>query len=204
MEKVIKLFSALFLVVVVTIGCTASYNVKTVADEFSDPNSALITKMMTDNFINSYADPLKLVPASQLNAYVMVNKNTNKVEELGLFLINVRHSGGMMRVSNSWLNIREGDEMIILTDTKRIVLYAKRPRIDSRTSYNSVTRSIDTDYFDYAFYPIQKDDFKALATSQTFKLKVQGQNGVDVYKDQINAGLLPNFLKFYQEEIEGK
>lgn len=61
-------------------GCTASYNVKTVADEFSDPNSALITKTMTDNFINSYADPLKLVPASQLNAYVMVNKNTNRYD----------------------------------------------------------------------------------------------------------------------------
>ncbi len=142
MEKVIKLFSVLFLVMVVTVGCTASYNVKTVADEFSDPNSSIITKTMTDNFINSYADPLKMVPASQLNAYVMVNKNTNKIEELGLALTNVRHSGGMMRASNTWLNIRAGDEMIILTDTKRIALYAKRTRIDSRTSSNSVTRSI--------------------------------------------------------------
>ncbi len=186
------------------IGCTASYNVKTLVDEFSDPNTPLLTKTMTDNFITSYADPLKLVPSSQLNAYVMVNKNTNKVENIGLALINVRHAGGIMHQKNSWLTIRQGDEMIILTDTKRIALYAERPRIDSNSSYNSVSMSVDTNYFDYAFYPISKDDFKALASSTTFKLKVSGQNGADEYKEQINSGLLSNFSKFYQDEIEGK
>jgi hypothetical protein len=202
MKRVTKLFSALFFVMVALIGCTAPYNVKTMNDEFPDPNSSLTTKTMTDNFINSYADPLKLVPASQLNAYVMLDKNTDKVQELGVFLINVRHSGGIMHASNSWLNIREGDELIILTDSKRLSLYAKRPRVNSTTSSNSVTHSIDTNYFDYVFYPIQKEDFKALAFSQTFKMKVTGQNGADEYKDQINAGLLPNLLRFYQEEIE--
>ncbi|HAK59005.1 MAG TPA: hypothetical protein DCO77_01310 [Nitrospiraceae bacterium] len=191
--------SAFIILAAMVLGaCTAGYKVKVVEDQFSDPNKAYITKTMDGNFISSTADPLKLVPASELNAYVMVNKQTNKADRVGLHLYNVRRNG------NKWLNIREGDEMIILADNNRVVLRARNAKMDHHVSSNSVTRTIDTDYFDSAFYSIEKEDFKKIAYATSIKIKINGMSGIEEYTKQINGGLLPNFKRFYEEEVEMK
>ena len=194
----------IFFLVLLSFSCTTSaYRVTTLQGESSDPNSSLIIKTMTDNFIERSADPFKIVPASQLNAYVMVDRQSVKIKQLGLALTNVRHEGGTIHGQNAWLNIIEGQEMILLVDEHRIALKAERPRIDSKTNDNPETGGVDTSYIDYASYPLSIDDFKTIATAQTIKIKVFGQDAVSEYNEQINAGLLPNLLQFYRKEVEG-
>ncbi len=185
--------------------CSAPYAVKTLQDEFSDPGKPLITRMMVDNFILSTADPLKLTPSSKLNAFIIYNRETNQVVDIGLTLINVRYGSTFSGNNQGWLNIREGNELILLTDTARLVLFAKKSSLMPATSsYNSITHSVDTNYSEQAIYSIIKDDFKILVSANLIKIRVFGVNGTQDYTSPINDGFLPNLKKFYIEEIESR
>jgi hypothetical protein len=200
--KIIRLLAISFIlssaIILVSCSMTSPYVVQDGADDFSDPNSKFISRAMYDNHIVE-RDPMKLVPYSELNSEIFIDKKTNIPIRIILALKNVRRSD---RGYSGPLYIREGDEMIIITDTKRITL--KSSFVKSLSKYSPNQFGSFYYYFDFASYEISKQDFKEIANTKVIKIRVNGSEGYQDYTHSINEAFIPNFLRFYQEEIQGK
>lgn len=164
-------------------------------DEFADKNAPeLIT--LEENYI-AFKDPLGMVPSSQLVPYVF-KRNDGSIESMGFYLTNVRNYG-------KWLNIKEGDKIIFLVDDVRISAKADNTKIDHYTSgYNSVSKSITTYYYDYAWYQISQDDMKKICNSSSVKIRVMGHDDVDEYgtgNSSLNKSFYENNKRFFAEVV---
>lgn len=190
MKRIFLLLPMLFL-----FSCAASYSVKTVNDQFSDPNAPTILMLENNGIINH--DPLGMVPSSELNCYLSLEKKTNKIIEMGMFLIHVD--------GNRNLFIREGDEMIFIADSNRIVLKAKSTKADYMSSgYNTVSKRYYNYFFDFAWYPCAKEDFYKITHAKDLKFKIIGANTIREYGTdyKILGGCIENLRLFYDTNIK--
>src|SRR5665647_2249571 len=123
----------LFVFVLLIFGCaypyTSPYLVKNQTDEFTDPNADLIFRSIMGNHIYE-RDPMGLAPFSELNIEMGIHKKSNKIVASSLFLKNVRSSG---RGQSSPLYIKDGDKLIIITDSARITLVARSTKSYSKS-----------------------------------------------------------------------
>ena len=185
------------LAIVVTIslfGCAGGkYNIVNSSDnEFAEKGKgSLIT--LEENYID-FKDPMGIVPSSQFIPYVH-HDNDNKIISTGFYLINVKTSG-------KWLNIRKGNELVILADGKRIVSEAENTKIDHSFSTNSAI----TYYYDYAWYEFSFKDMKDIVSAKNIKIMVTGKDGAQEYGTKnsgysINDSFYSQNNKFFNEQI---
>jgi hypothetical protein len=196
-----KRTAGLIVLVVLIFGCaypyTSPYLVKNHADEFTDPAANLIFRSMVGNHIYE-RDPMGLVPFSELNIDMGIHKKSNKIVASSLFLKNVRSSG---RGQSSPLYIKDGDKLIIITDSARITLAARYTKSYSKSEI--LMGRLHYTYFDLAHYAISKDDLKKIADAKNIKFRVTGSEGMQDYS-VVNETFLPNLSRFYVEEISNR
>ncbi len=191
----------LIVLVVLIFGCaypyTSPYLVTNEVDEFTDPNDELVFRSMAGNHIYE-RDPMGLVPFSELNITMGIHKKSNKIIDSSLFLKNVRSSA---RGHSIPLYIKDGDKLIIITDTARIILAARSTKTYSKSEI--LMGRLHYTYFDLAHYAISKDDLKKIAEAKSIKLRVTGSEGNQDYSI-VNETFLPNLSRFYAEEISNR
>lgn len=191
----------LFVFIVFIVGCAYPYSspyiVKNQNDEFADPNVDLIFRTMVGNHIYE-RDPVGLVPFSELNIEMGIHKKSNKIIAISLFLKNIRFSA---RGYSGPLYIRNGDKLIIIADTERIILAAKSTK--AHFTSKILMGRLDYTYYDMAHYEISKDDLKKIADAKKIKLRVTGSDGSQDYSI-VNETFLPNISRFYSEEISNR
>lgn len=174
--------------------CAASYSVKTMNDEFSDPKAPTILLLENNAIINH--DPMGMVPDTELNCYLTLDKKSNKILEMGISLQHVDGSRNLL--------IREGDEMIFIADTSRIALKAKSTKADyMSSSYNTVSKRYYDYFFDFAWYPCSKEEFKIITHAKNLKFKIIGANAIREYGTnfKILDGCIKNLRMFYDDKI---
>lgn len=182
-------------------GCGGGkYAIKQSADDQFSDNSKPNLVTLEENYID-FKDPLGLVPSSQLVPYLFRDTEGN-ITEMGFHLINVRSYG-------KWLNIRKGNEIIFLINGERISAKASNTKIDHYSSgYNSVSRSVDTYYYDYAWYKLTKDQMEKICSSSDIKIQVVGNDGIEEYGTgksgfSMNESFYANNKRFFKEEVVG-
>ena len=194
-----KKYAVLLFLVFFLIGCAPSkYAIKKSSDsEFADKNAPeLVT--LEENYID-FKDPMGLVPSSQLIPYAFVDK-AGKINEMGFHLINVRSY-------DRWLNIRKGDQIVFIADEERLTAKAQNTEIDHiTTGYNSVSKTVDTYYYDYAWYPLSKESMEKISKAKSIKLQIMGQDGLAEYGTKnrgfsIHKSFYENNRRFYEEVI---
>ena len=179
---IIKMYALIFILLLSGCMGSSSYKVKHNTDDpFADKSgSQLVT--LDENFI-AQKDPLGLVPFSQLIPYVIRN-NKGKNMEMGFHLKNVQND---FLVPTKWLNIRQGDEIVFLADGRRISARATNTRLDHTTDYNSLVKRAITTYFDFAWYPLTRDQMEVICNSNNEKIKVYGNDGTNEYGTGTNG-----------------
>lgn len=196
-----KRIALLFALIFIFYSCAASYVVTDMGDEFSNPGGPA-GRILRGNYI-VFKDPLGLIANSQLNPYLFRDKKSNEIMECGFQLINVRNHNAY--TNQKWLVIREGDEMIFLTDGERVVLKAKGTKIDHIVGkYNTVTKTHPIDYYDYAWYPCTIHQFKQIASSNNLKIRINGKEGIETYgvHRKLLDSFLPNLKMFMENELQ--
>ncbi|MHB8744466.1 MAG: hypothetical protein ACYC9L_15275 [Sulfuricaulis sp.] len=183
--------------------CAAGYRVGEVADKYSNPAQPAIYTM--DGNAIDFAD-LGFTRVSELNGLVARDRTTGKVLFTGFALTrNTSDQEVAVGSTSKWLNIRAGDEAIVLADGKRIVLTAIVGKTVSQVSH-SVGYPVGTDHYDYAEYHATPEQFGKIAYAQHLEFKVFGQNGTAIYP-RAHRALLDSFRRnlaqFYQDEIAG-
>ena len=190
---------ALLIVTLIMSGCVGSkYAIKQSSDDqFSDKSKpTLIT--LEENHID-FRDPLGMVPSSELLPYLFRNKNGN-ITEMGFHLINVR-------TNEKWLNIRKGNEIVFLVNGKRITAKANNTKIDHTSSgYNSVSRTVYTYYYDYAWYKLTKEQMQKICNAKSIKIQLVGNDGREEYGTDkrghsIKESFYINNKKFFNEQV---
>jgi len=94
-----------------------------------------------------------------------------------------------------------------LADGRRISARATNKRLDHTTDYNSFVKRAITTYFDFAWYPLTRDQMEVICNSNNVKIKVYGNDGINEYGTGKNGynELLETFYKnnkkFFNEEI---
>jgi hypothetical protein len=179
----------------------AKYAVKHSSDDQFADKSGPVLITLEENYID-FKDPMGIVPSSQLVPYLF-RDNDGNITEMGFHLTNVRSN-------EKWLNIRKGNEIVFLVDGKRISAKASNTKIDHYTSgYNSVTRSVITYYYDYAWYGLTKEQMETVCNSTDIKIKIIGNDGIEEYGTgkrgfSMNESFYSHNKKFFNEEILGR
>ncbi len=195
-KRIAILFIALF--VSFLVGCAYPYQspyiVNDQTDEFTDPKADLIFRDMRGNHIYE-RDPMGLTQFSELNGVAAIHKKSKKIVGISLFLKNVRCNA---RGQSGPLYIRDGNEMIIVTDSTRIVLVARSTKSYSKSEI--LMGRVHFTYFDLAHYAISKENLKLIAEAKSIKIRVTGSNGIHDYSI-VNETFLPNISRYYTEEV---
>ena len=177
-------------------------------DQFADKKGPVLITLK-ENYIE-FKNPVVNEPFSQLIPYVLHNR-TGNIIDMGFYLINVQ--GYFSIEHRSCLAIRDGDEIIFLSDGKRISAIARNTSSDQYTQDNSAIKlPPTTTYFDYAWYSLTKEQMETICNATDIKIKVIGHDGTDEYgtgkhpktmKEGLNKAFYFNNKKFFNEEILG-
>lgn len=171
----------LIMVLLLVGGCTPSYEIREVTDQFSDPGKP-VTFMTRGNLIQIGIGTF--VPwQDEMNAYVDRDRQTGKVVDVG-FIVGIGASLG------SHMMIMRGDELTFIADSERISVSAASGRI----GYG----------LDIGVYSVTIEQFKKIAYANALEFKIQGRRSSRSYPER-NFNLLESFRenlrRFYTEQI---